>query len=45
MHTAIRVAGQFGWVGFLAVCFLHKISPNQRKIVGCGEKWEIPLLT
>ena len=29
----------FGWVGFLAVCFLYKINPNPRKIICCGKKW------
>ena len=24
-------AENFGWVGFLAVCFLYKINPNPRK--------------
>ena len=35
----------FGWVGFLVVCFLYKINPNPRKIVCCGKKvTQVPLL-
>ena len=29
--------GEFGWVGFLAVCFLFTINSNPRKIVFRGE--------
>ena len=36
------VCGEFGLVGFLVVCFQHKINPNpisiQYKIICCGEK-------
>ena len=32
------VCGEFGWVGFLVVCFLYKINPNPPKMICCGEK-------
>ena len=32
-------AENFGWGGFLVVCFLYKINPNPRRIVCCGNKW------
>ena len=35
------VSGEFGWVGFLVVCFLYKINLNPRKIICCGKKWPI----
>ena len=35
----ITGCGEFGWVGFLVVRFLHKINPNPRKIICCGKKW------
>ena len=39
------VRGEFGWVGFLVVCFLYKTNPKPRKIICCGNKVaELPLL-
>ena len=36
----IRVfAENLDLVGFLAVCFLHKINPNPRNNICCGKKW------
>ena len=31
--------GEFGWVGFLAVCSLSKINPNPRQNTYCGKRW------
>ena len=33
------VRGEFGWVRFLAVCFLYKANLNPRKNICCGKKW------
>ena len=35
----LGVCEELGWVGFLVVCFLHKINPNPRKNIICGRKW------
>ena len=35
----LMITGEFGWVGILVHCFLHKINPNPRKIICCGKKW------
>ena len=33
------VCGEFGWVGFLVVCFLYKINPHpHEKLFAVGEK-------
>ena len=41
-----QTGGEFGWVGFLVVCFLYNISPNPRKIICWGKKVaQMPLLT
>ena len=40
VESYIRMlAGNFGWVRFLVVCFLYKINPNPRKCIYCGKKW------
>ena len=33
------VCGEFGWAGFLVVCFRYKINPNPRKNICCDQKW------
>ena len=39
MFPRIRVfCDEFGWGGFLVVCFRYKISPNQENNICCGEK-------
>ena len=49
LRTARGFCGELGWVGFLVVCFLHKINPNQRKTTKKYLLWEkgpkIPILT
>ena len=39
MVDTLGFCGEFGWDGFLVVCFLHKINPNPRKSICCGKKW------
>ena len=40
------ICGEFVWVMFLVVCFLHKTNPNPRKKIWCGKKWpKMQLLT
>ena len=41
IHTALSLdrvfCGEFGWVGFLVVCFLCKTNPNSRKMFAVGK--------
>ena len=37
--TPVVWSANFGWVGFLVVCFLYKVNPNPRKISCCGKTW------
>ena len=34
-HYGVR--GEFGWVGFLVVCLLHKTNVNHEKIFAMGK--------
>ena len=36
-HSLVNGCREFGWVGFLAVCFLYEINPNPRKKVAAAK--------
>ena len=37
-HISKVFAENFGWVGFLVVCFLYETTPNPPRNIGCGKK-------
>ena len=45
-HFHWGVCREFGWVGFLVVCFLYKTNPTPRKnILMCEKVAQMQLLT